>query len=231
MRTIVALSTAALLASTASATEFITADHADVAFGFDLVDGWEPHIHLDDAVPPEPNEFEPHEAVFVGRFPFAQKTVPAAAAFGFLGSAGSNFYALPQTEDPNLPYIGIDTEEVAPGALTNNAISLRLLSKTGPGDFFWFQEDSFGTPTIGMNSTNLALAPLQLSAGNHVHGTWAFTQSGLYELTFEVSGIPTGATAPVTAEATYSFLLVPEPTTIAAGAAGALLTLARRRRN
>jgi surface-anchored protein len=48
-----------------------------------------------------------------------------------------------------------------------------------------------------------------LAAGAHTHANWAFSAAGTYTVTFRVSGALAARGATVSAEATYSFKVLP----------------------
>jgi len=118
--------------------------------------------------------------------------VPANSFTNFLGPAGSTLWTLPETENPDLPYLGIGTSGIAPGTFANNQIRLHLRSLSGPGHFALYNIDPFGTPIIHMNSRD-GIAPaadsIPLSAvGGHVHVNWAFSAPGTYRVGLGASG-------------------------------------------
>jgi surface-anchored protein len=67
-----------------------------------------------------------------------------------------------------------------------------------------------------------------LTAEDHAHFNWAFTEEGIYDLTFEISGTHAGDGFK-SATATYTFSVIPEPSSALLGAFGALALLRRRR--
>ncbi|MBK8267858.1 MAG: PEP-CTERM sorting domain-containing protein [Planctomycetes bacterium] len=70
---------------------------------------------------------------------------------------------------------------------------------------------------------------LSLNADDHVHANMAFSETGLWAVTFEASGTHS-VDGFVSGEATYFFKVVPEPATAWLTAAGCLLLLRRRAR-
>ncbi len=183
--------------------------HADV--GIVYADGlWDLHVHDG-----ENNiEYEPSEVV-LGVGPASAGVVPGAPAFNFLGSAGSAVYTLPQSQNPNLLFLGLGTEEQALGVFVNNRLRLALEDLTGPGHFALYRVDSFGTPTVLMNSHDGITSGdyVELTAGSHAHANWAFSTFGEYQLTFRGSGVlDDGLNTTVQSDLfVYSFSVVPEP--------------------
>jgi surface-anchored protein len=182
------------------------------------------HVHLQiawrqDALVLEVYDFEagafPPDA-----YPFAignagMNLVPAAPAFAFLGEAGATFFALPQSENPSLPYLGIGVDHTPASTFTADRVNLRLVSISGPGHFALYQVNTFGQPTLRMNTRD-GIAPdsdrLMLAPGAHEHQNWAFSAPGEYMVTFVADAVrqSTGQTI-ASAPATYHFRVLPPP--------------------
>ena len=219
----------------ASAASIYTAEHGDLGIAYEG-GALEPHYHLGPAAivdgspvgnAPDGMEFAPDELITFVADPSVAR--PAGAQWNFLGSAsGAPIWFLPQAEDSGKPFFGIASEELTPGDWT--VLSLSLTGMNGPagGHFSLYQTDGFGSPIVqfatsdgitGTDSYNLII-------GGHAHYNWAFTEPGIYELEFTVSGTH-ASDGFKTASATYTFGVtqVPEPGSSALGllAAGALL--------
>ena len=114
----------------------------------------------------------------------ARATVPADPDFRFLGPPGAPLWVLPQTQDPELLWVGWNTERIPPGTLPG-PLRWTLRSVDGPGSFALFTTDQFGRPRpllVGGGSPNRMDVPL----GTHAHGNWAFGAAGTYTLTIDV---------------------------------------------
>lgn len=162
----------------------VTQGHADVGIAFE--DGQlELHVHDEEAEA----EFAPSEAlIFVG--PDAQISRPAGTKFDFLGVAsGAPIWVLPAVENPDLPYLGIGTEEIEPGTFIPGSLKLSLGHVSGPGDFSIYTVDGFGAVTVGMSTADGIGADdtITLLEGSHGHRNWAFTAAGRYEVGLAVS--------------------------------------------
>lgn len=221
-----------------------TAGHGDIGFGYE--DGaLEPHWHLGEAneavtldgvtapLGPEGGEYEPADIT------------PVTSLFQQVGISGPSYYVFPEFEDPTVPYLGFGTEELdGPDetfddpdyvpTLWDGFLTLELTGATGPGDFYMFITDAAsGAATTEMDSSNgfSSADSIDLAPDAHTHRTLAFTQQGEYDLTFQISGtlLETGETT--SASATYSFSVIPEPSTagLLLGAAALALTVVRRR--
>ncbi|SDT32311.1 choice-of-anchor M domain-containing protein [Jiangella sp. DSM 45060] len=138
--------------------------------------------------------------------PAAQSTVPSGDTYGFLGSAGSPLWLIPETQNPEVVWAGWSTEELAAGTLAGDAVELRLVGAEGPGTVEVFQTTGFGDISRIFSSEE-SLPARQQSVGQHVHANWAFSAAGSYTLTFEVSGALTGGGAATTGPVEYSFVV------------------------
>lgn len=218
---------------TAGAATVLDVGHTDVGIAYDAMSNtWDLHVHDEE----NDVEYAPEDAILTLK-PAAFGTVPAGSQWSFLGTAGSDLYTLPQTENPGLLFLGIGSEEILNGTFTGDQYRLSLKAVSGPGAFIAYDVDGFGEPqTVFFNSRDgisLADAPL-LNSGGHQHLNWAFTAPGTYTVTFEASATRASdslATSSGNIPYTFEVQPVPEPGTIAlfaVGAAGA--SMLRRRR-
>jgi surface-anchored protein len=188
----------------------INSGHVDIGIAYEAGD-WDLHVHQEE---PAEMEYEPDEVILqIGAN--AQATVPADPNFSFLGNPGDPVWILPKSEDPELIFLGIGTEELDPGDWTGN-ITLTLGGVDGPGRLAIWDTDLFGAPLLMMNSGDGidASDSLELIPGSHAHFFWGFSAPGDYSVTFEALGIFDGletASGPVS----YNFSVVPEPGTSA----------------
>ena len=147
---------------------------------------------------------------------------------------GTSYYVFPLTENPSIPYIGFGTEELNPLKWVGD-LTLTLTGLSGsPGDFYLFgvPTGEFGGVPILMDSSD-GFSPadnILLEVFSHTHYTMAFSQTGNYDLTFQVTGehVDDGFQS---ATATYGFRVIPEPSTAGflLGAVALALTMVRRR--
>ncbi|MFM7539139.1 MAG: choice-of-anchor M domain-containing protein, partial [Planctomycetota bacterium] len=109
--------------------------------------------------------------------------------------AGAPIWVLPAIENPNLPYLGISTEEVAMGKFNKGSLKLSLAHVSGPGEFIIYTVDGVGAVTVGMSTVDGIGTDdtISLLEGSHGHRNWAFTAAGRYEVGFEASAtLPDG---------------------------------------
>lgn len=177
--------------------------HLEIGIAFE--DGaWDLHVHDHDAEA----EFEPDEVRFVVPKRANRKT-PKEREFRFLRDAGKRIWELPQSENPNLLYLGFGTEEVEPGTFRNDRIVVQLKSVESKrnGEFHLYSTDSFGEIEILMDSRKRGKRKgrVVMGAQQERHGFWVFTRPGVYRVTFEAIATPVGANRPVRGEATYTF--------------------------
>ena len=142
----------------------------------------------------------------------------------------TSYYWLPETETAaatnNVPFLGIGLEELNLADWSDGIVTLTLLNHVGPGKFRLWQDDGFGG-AIDFIHTDGGAMSFNIAAGTHTHYNWGFTELGIHELEFQISGthvvyqFQSGA-------ATYTFA-VPEPSTALLGALGAVALLRRRR--
>ena len=133
------------------------------------------------------------------------------AGFDFLGAEGSTIWLAPQTQVAGVLWPGWNTEDIRPGELAGDQLSLELVKTKAPegGAVEVFQSSPFGTQRVF--SSREKLPALQQPVGSHVHANWAFTATGTYELTFRASATRTDGT-PISAEQTYTFVVGQLPT-------------------
>ena len=144
----------------------------------------------------------------------AKLTLPPGTPFG---NEGDLFYAIPQSQNPDLLYLGISTEGIAGGVFTGN-LNVRLKSVSGPGNFFLWQASSFGDFNVKMNTADGLTADDHTTPliGSHEHYNWGFTAPGIYQLTFQIIGRRIADTADITSVDTpFTFQVLPIPATAA----------------
>jgi surface-anchored protein len=198
-----AVAVTALAATPAqAATVTLTSGHADV-LDVDYSAG-----ALTLTVNDDVTERNPADVIL--QVPAAAKiTVPAGAAWSFLGAAGGTAWVLPQASTSGLLWAGWNTTEVPSGIFQSNSVTFRLNSFTGPGQVSVYTV-SAGTPTRLFDSSDGLPDTRTVAYNAHTHANWGFTQAGTYTVTFEVTGklLSTGATVTTGAKA-FTFTVLP----------------------
>jgi surface-anchored protein len=135
-----------------------------------------------------------------------------------------------QADEMGMPFIGFSAEDLlAPfaGPVTFTMTGF-VYTGSGAGNFYMFEDaDLFFDSTAGPGS----FGSFSVNAGQHSHGEFGFSDAGLYEITLVASG---NNGEPVSGDpATFTFDVVPEPSTYAllGLGAGALALLHWRKRS
>ncbi|MCA9127602.1 MAG: choice-of-anchor M domain-containing protein [Planctomycetales bacterium] len=251
MRFLVFVLTLHLLNSVAdfSRAAIYISGHSDLGVGFED-DNLHLHLHAEQplglfgggTVPA--GEYDPGDLLIGVPNPMIGR--PVGAQWDFLAAnAGASVWFLPQSSDPNKPFLGLGTEELLPedgwSTLTWTFNSITTISGDN-SDFALWQNDSFGNPSV------LASTLVPTGAGNtwtqnalsHDHYNFGFTGEGVYDVSLSISGNNSGAgtiaPGPYFDTASFRFvtgnaIAVPEPNSLAAlGLAAIGGTLFRRRR-
>lgn len=228
-----------LLAALPATAATLTSGHVDfIGIGYDAGE-FEPHSHAEagavvDGTPlTEDTEYE------LGELTVQTSTTslrPANGAWDPTGvGAGQSYWTLPETEIAGQPFVGIGAEELTPGDWTT-PISITLTGASGSGivagGVFSIAQTNGGIPTFFMSTLGGISAAdafsMDLNEDAHAHFIWGFTEEGTYNLTFEISGTHKDDGIK-SASATYTFSVIPEPSSTLLGALGALALLRRRR--
>jgi len=128
----------------------------------------------------------------------AKTAISGNPNFAFLGTAGAPVWILPQSQNTNLPYIGLSAEDglfpndIPPGVF-NSPMALELVSVEGPGNFFvWSVSGAGQPPNVKMIATNGIVASeyraAEIAINDHDHNNLAFSTNGLYRVTFRTRG-------------------------------------------
>ena len=217
-----------------------TSGHGDIGVEYEGGGDFHLHLHLGeddpaivDGNPVIDTEYDADEIDI---------TVPAAAEVvlatdvAFLGSlAGQSVWLLPQdgaaADLIGAPFVGWGTEGLNPADWIGN-IKFKLLSVTSPsgsGHFAVWQVDGFGSlSNLAMSTADAGVDEVSQAAGVHDHYNIGFTEAGIWTIEMMVEG--THATDGFSSgSATYTFNVIPEPSTALLGGLG-LLAMFRRRR-
>lgn len=152
---------------------------------------------------------------------------PAGSDWDPIGNdAGDFFWFLPQTDNPGTPFIGLATEEMGLASEWSTDLTWEITAYSGPGEFSIWQS---GVSPNFFASTSAGLLSFDTNVGIHDHYNYGFTELGTYDIQFTVSATH-AADGFVSDTGTLSFLVVPEPSSLAVIASFGLAGLLRRRR-
>ncbi|MFJ6216861.1 TIGR03773 family transporter-associated surface protein [Streptomyces sp. NPDC092296] len=112
----------------------------------------------------------------------AAVTVPADQRFSFLGRPGARVWLLPQVQQDGVLWPGWNSQDPSILHLVDREVTWQLESVRGPGRFVLFLNGSFGTPQILFDSAEPLPQETGIEVDSHVHGNWAFTRPGSYQL-------------------------------------------------
>ena len=205
----------------------ITDGHADIGAAYE--DGaLHLELHVHGATPAQDSHQELDESIV--RFDFTGENKSSLLSY--------QVWKSPHAATPGYVFLGFGAEEVAPGVFAGDNLTLEVTGfsfaawngSATAGNFFLLQEDQFGTEILLYNSTTTTIGSVPLLAGTHDHGEWAFTEAGIYDVNFKLSGtLAAGGTAPLQVTGTLRFEIVPEPSGGALVMAGMAVVLAVRR--
>ncbi|QKW17779.1 hypothetical protein HUT16_00740 [Kitasatospora sp. NA04385] len=123
--------------------------------------------------------------------------------FEFLGSPGHTVYCIPQTQDPAVIWAGWSTQSFTPDDVTGD-LTLALDAVDGPGDVVLWEWSPFGEAEPVLDSRAGLPAAYPVPSNTHQHANWAFTEPGVYRLTFTWSADLNG-TGRVSDSSVYTF--------------------------
>lgn len=197
---------AVLTVAPAHAATTISSGHVDAidvdwtgsALTLDLLDGT-----VSPAVDREPAD------VVLNAVPASRTTVPSSSAYAFLGTPGSPVWILPQTQKSGIVWPGFGTEGVPSGVLTGNAVTVKLVSVSGPADVSVYTTNALGSPSVWFDSGNGLPDSRSLPVNTHAHANWAFEAAGSYTAVFEVTATTAAGSAVTTGQKTYTFTVQP----------------------
>jgi putative ABC transporter-associated repeat protein len=155
-------------------------DRGHVDLGPADVEGeWRLMIHDDAAEPPVWRH--PEEVVLrIGDEALVE--VPDDPAYSFLGAAaGESVHVVSQTQQPDVVWIGWNTQHPGVMERIDRGVTLTLLGVQGPGQLsVYLQSGNFGPPEVLWSSADDAPQPIWVDVNTHTHGNWVFTEPGSY---------------------------------------------------
>lgn len=114
----------------------------------------------------------------------ARLTVPDDSAYSFIGAApGSPVWVVPQTQNPDVVWLGWNTQDPRVMKSIDRGITLSLAGVQGPGTVtVYLHSGSFGKPQVLWDSRESQAQPVWVDVNTHTHANWVFTQPGVYLL-------------------------------------------------
>lgn len=232
MKTIaITITAAGLMLASAHAASVYSAGHADYGVAYEGGDLYF-HFHAEGAVIDgiENDDVEYDIPDVVTRVSTdAMMTLPIDFP-PLAASSGQSVWILPEVQDPNLPFLGLATEELDPSEWGNLTFTLGTVTPPGgAGEFALWQSGSFGELLLRMSTADPGADTITLLPGGHSHYNFGFTTPGIWQIEMTVSGTHVTDGFKSTTE-TLTFNVVPEPSAALLGALGIWGLLGRRRR-
>lgn len=169
----------------AGGTRVLDAGHVDM--GPRMVDGtWRFLVH-DDLAKDDPAATsvwrEPDRTV-LHVVDAARLEAPDDPAYRFVGAEpGAPVWVVPQTQEPEVVWLGWNTQDPEVMASVDRGVTLSLTDVQGPGQVsVYLQSGSFGEPQVLWSSTVDEPQPVWVDVNTHTHASWVFTQPGVYLL-------------------------------------------------
>ncbi|ABP54487.1 choice-of-anchor M domain-containing protein [Salinispora tropica] len=119
----------------------------------------------------------------------ALQTVPDDPAYAFLGvDAGKQVYVVPQVQNPDVVWLGWNTQDPRVMQSIDRGVTLSLLGVDGPGTLTtYLQSGNFAAPEPLWRSVEPKAQPFWAEVNTHTHANWVFTAPGVYLIAVQVS--------------------------------------------
>ncbi|WP_196716636.1 choice-of-anchor M domain-containing protein [Actinomyces trachealis] len=118
---------------------------------------------------------------------------PTEPAYSFMGGqAGESWYVVPQTQSPEVVWLGWNTQDPGVTKLVDRGATMRIGPVTGPGKSWLFlQNGTFGEPLLLVDGQKEQPQDVWVDVNTHVHANWVFTKPGIYlaRLSFEAQTV------------------------------------------
>ncbi|WP_062204714.1 choice-of-anchor M domain-containing protein [Streptomyces sp. NBRC 109706] len=119
----------------------------------------------------------------------AVQQAPDNPRFAFLDAEpGSDLHVIPQTQAPEVVWLGWNTQDPEVMARVNRGVTLTMHGVDGPGHLAVFlQNGDLGAPQVLWDGDEPGPQELWVDVNTHTHANWVFTEPGVYVVDFEVS--------------------------------------------
>lgn len=160
--------------------------HVDIGPRF--VDGeWTLMVHDDSNGTADPVWRRLDESVFQVSDRAVLK-VPEDPAYSFIGTPGTSVYVVPQVQNPDVAWVGWNTQDPEVMETIDAGVTLTLTGVDGPGELFvYLQAGNFGDADVLWDSTKDEKQELWVDVNTHTHANWVFTEPGVYLVQTEVT--------------------------------------------
>lgn len=114
--------------------------------------------------------------------------VPEDPAYEFLGvPAGESVSVIPQTQNPDVAWVGWNTQDPEVMDTIDRGVTLSLAGVDGPGALVvYLQSGTFGEPEVLWDSRSGEPASVWVDVNTHTHANWVFTEPGVYLAEFRI---------------------------------------------
>jgi putative ABC transporter-associated repeat protein len=114
--------------------------------------------------------------------------VPDDPAYEFIGEPGTRVHVLPQVQNPDVVWVGWNTQDPEVMETIDGGATLTLSGVDGPGELFvYLQAGNFGDADVLWDSTKDEKQELWVDVNTHTHANWVFTKPGVYVVRVEVT--------------------------------------------
>ena len=112
----------------------------------------------------------------------ALMAAPTGSDYAFMGAqAGEQYYVVPQTQNPDVVWLGWNTQDPGVVSAIDRGATMRIGSVSGPGRTWMFLQDgTFGKPRLLVDGQSGQAQDVWVNASTHVHANWVFTAPGVY---------------------------------------------------
>lgn len=112
----------------------------------------------------------------------ALMAAPTGSDYAFMGAqAGEQYYVVPQTQNPDVVWLGWNTQDPGVVSTIDRGATMRIGSVSGPGRTWMFLQDgTFGKPRLLVDGQSGQAQDVWVDASTHVHANWVFSAPGVY---------------------------------------------------
>ena len=112
----------------------------------------------------------------------ALMAAPTGSDYAFMGAqAGEQYYVVPQTQNPDVVWLGWNTQDPGVVSAIDRGATMRIGSVSGPGRTWMFLQDgTFGKPRLLVDGQSGQAQDVWVDASTHVHANWVFSAPGVY---------------------------------------------------